>query len=776
MPESRRPSLEDPRLLPFLPMLYIAWADGDLAGDEIRRICVQVSGTEGLEVGCRNLLGRWLDPDDPPSASELQDLLVVLRRRAAELADSDRRSLSSFGLELARRGGGEPAEPEERALAEVERALGLVGTNLSGFFQPARRKESAHPAPPSFDVAAMTRRLDGDHHALRAELRALLCEERFRIPHGLDRKAHRERVLDLLREIAGRGYGSLGYPESVGGKGDLSATLAVAETLGYGDLSLFVKFGVQFGLFGGSILQLGTERHHKRWLAAAGSLDLPGCFAMTESGHGSNVAELETTARYDAASGEFIVHTPHRGARKDYIGNAAAHGRLATVFAQLEVGGERHGVHALMVSIRDEMGRPLDGIEIEDCGHKMGLNGVDNGRLTFHGVRVPRENLLDRFGRVAADGTYSSPIASPTRRFFTMLGTLVGGRVTVAMVSLSAAKSALAIAVRYAEGRRQFGPEGAPETPLLDYRTHQRRLLPRLAATYALDFALEDLGKRYLAAPDDDRRGVEALAAGLKAIATWHATDTIQECREACGGNGYLAANRFADLKADTDVFTTFEGDNIVLLQLVAKSLLTGFKKQFHDMGVFALLRYVVGRAARSVAELSPIHGDLSDAELGDRAEQIALLRWREESLVAALAMRFKKRIDRGVDPFQAVVECQAHMVEAARASVERVVLERFAAAIDGEEGLDAVDQGLRPILGQLADLHALERIDADRGFFLEHGAFGPSTAKRIRKRVDALCLELRPQAKALVDAFGIPDALLAAPIAVDPGEASRAG
>ena len=163
MPECRRPALDDPRLLPFLPLLYIAWADGDLADDEIRDICARVSSTEGLEIGCGDLLGRWLDPGNPPSASELQALLIVLRRGASELEDGERRSLSGLGLELARRGGGSPAEPEERALAEVERALGLVGTDLSGFFQPARRKEGARRVEPSFDVEAMTRRLDGDH-------------------------------------------------------------------------------------------------------------------------------------------------------------------------------------------------------------------------------------------------------------------------------------------------------------------------------------------------------------------------------------------------------------------------------------------------------------------------------------------------------------------------------------------------------------------------------------------------------------------------------------
>ena len=129
--------------------------------------------------------------------------------------------------------------------------------------------------------------------------------------------------------------------------------------------------------------------------------------------------------------------------------------------------------------IRDEQGQPLPGIRLEDNGEKLGLNGVDNGRIWFDHVRVPRVEMLDRFAQVAADGSYASSIKNPAARFFTTLGTLVGGRVCVGHSGLSIAKSGLAIAVRYGARRRQFGPaEGQPETILLDYPAHQRRLMP----------------------------------------------------------------------------------------------------------------------------------------------------------------------------------------------------------------------------------------------------------------------------------------------------------
>ena len=166
-----------------------------------------------------------------------------------------------------------------------------------------------------------------------------------------------------------------------------------------------------------------------------------------------------------------------------------------------------------------------------------------------------------------------------------MIGTLVSGRISIAVTANSAAKSALTIAIRYAARRRQFGsPKASQETLLLDYPAHQRRLCPLLANVFALDFALKQLIEQNETVHTSTSRPLETLAAGLKAFTTWNTTQTIQTCREACGGEGYLAVNRISALKADTDIYTTFEGDNTVLMQLVAKNLLSGFKEKLKEM------------------------------------------------------------------------------------------------------------------------------------------------------------------------------------------------
>ena len=614
------------------------------------------------------------------------------------------------------------------------------------------------------DFEALQRLLDGEHAAVRRQVRDVLTGAGLDYDYSLTVEAYRERVLGWCQLLADHGLGSLGYPKACGGEDDPAAAFAAFETIALSDLSLLVKYGVQFGLFGGAIGRLGTDRHHEH-LRRAGTLELPGCFAMTETGHGSNVRDLETVARYDPGTGEFVVQTPHDGARKDYIGNAARHGRMAVVFAQLEVGDEGHGVHALLVPIRDQDGLPLPGVRIEDCGHKLGLNGVDNGRLWFDGVRVPRENLLNRFADVGPDGTYSSDIESPSARFFTMIGTLVAGRVSIALASVSAAKSALAIAVRYGAGRRQFGPPGEPEIAILDYPLHQRRLMPALAATYAFHFALQELAAGYVGLEEgtpEDQRSYESRAAGLKALASWHANATIQECRECCGGAGYLAVNRLGTLRCDTDVFTTFEGDNTVLLQLVAKSLLTDYRAQFEDMNPLALVRFLAGQWMGALSEASPLASRKTDEDhLRDPQFHLATFRWREQHQLGGLGRRLKKLLDAKTPPDQALLACQVHALTTARSHVERVVLEGFVAGV-----ADCPDPELASVLRTLCDLYALSRIEADRGWFQEHGHLGATKSKAILRLVDRLCAEVREQALPLVDAFGIPDEFLAAPIA----------
>ena len=408
--------------------------------------------------------------------------------------------------------------------------------------------------------------------------------------------------------MAATGQTGMGFPKEYGGGGDVGASFAAFETLAFGDLSVLVKVGVQFGLFGGAILQLGTERHHEKYLADLITGKLMGCFAMTETGHGSNVQALGTVATYDADAGEFVITTTEPEANKDYIGNAAAARRARRRLRPARGRRARGTACTRSWSRSARTGEPAPGVRIEDDGLKMGLNGVDNGRIWFDQVRVPREALLNRFADVTEDGDLRQrdrepepPLLHDARHPHPGPGLRRRRRAS------TPARSRSTIAIRYALRRRQFEATSEDEEELLlDYGQHQRRLFPLLAHTYALHFAQEVVAGQChqvfsgeVAATRSSRRELESRAAGTKALGTWHATHTIQECREACGGAGYLAENRFTALKADTDVFTTFEGDNTVLLQLVAKGLLTDYSSTFGDLDQLGMVRFVAGPRGR---------------------------------------------------------------------------------------------------------------------------------------------------------------------------------
>ncbi len=630
--------------------------------------------------------------------------------------------------------------------------------------------------PAKVDPAALGDYLDAPYGEIRAQGRELLARpELAPIDPEISTEEYRERVLEWVKLLADEGHTTRGLPPEYGGGGDIGGSVAAFETLALGDLSLLVKTGVQFGLFGGAILQLGTKRHHDAYLAEIVSLKLPGCFAMSESGHGSDVQSVRTTATYDVATQEFVIETPTPADRKDWIGNAAAHGRTAVVFAQLIIAEERHGVHAFVVPIRSDKGKPLDGVTIEDCGHKIGLNGVDNGRLYFDGVRIPRDNLLDRYASVTERGRYTSPIESPTGRFFTMVGTLVQGRVSVAGAGLSVSEVALTIAIRHAERRRQFGrTEGGEDVPLLDYRAHRRRLLPLLARSYALSFIqtemVAELDAVFGGTEDDEqaRRELETRAAGVKAYATWHAIESLQVGREACGGLGYLTSSGFDARKADAEIFATFEGDNTVLLQLVAKSLLTGYREEFGDLDPLGMAGFIAAQVIERFVERSSarqlwgrIWDEITpdseeDGDLNRREYQLALFAWREDHVLASAARRLRSGIDDGYDPFEVFNACQDHLLVAARANIDRQILEAFNRGVEACE-----DEASRALLDRVCDLYALSVIEQHRGWYQEHDRISSTRSKAVTRNVNALVDELRPQAGVLVDALRVPDCVL---------------
>jgi acyl-CoA oxidase len=617
--------------------------------------------------------------------------------------------------------------------------------------------------------------LDGRWRDVKNQAREKMDHEQFRPHYTPNTVIARAKVAEQLKLIAAAGISDEGFRKEHGGTGDVGAAITMIQMLAMSDLSLMVKAGVQWGLFGGAVENLGTDRHFD-YVKKIITLELRGCFAMTETGHGSDVQALETTATYDAQTEEFIIDSPTPTARKDYIGGAAETAAIAAVFAQLittEDGKSvNHGVHCLLVPIRDADGNDLPGVTTSDCHYKGGLPGVDNGRIMFDHVRIPRVNLLNKYGEVAADGTYSSPIDNSNRRFFTMIGTLIRGRVTVGGSAGAATQVALDIATRYALQRRQFTlPDDDGEVLIMDYLVHQRRLFPLIARSYALQFAQNELVSKChdLQTSDvvdaDEQRELEARAAGLKAANTWHASRAIQEAREACGGAGYMAENRLIALRADTDVFTTFEGDNHVLTQLVAKELLTAYADDIKSMSPVEWVRFAANTVGervmkRTAAEaiMQRIVDARQDSEeegsLFNRGTQVTMFEEREDYLLSSVARRLQAK-SKEMSAFDAFNAVQDHVLHAASAHIDRVVLEAFVAGIES-----CPDREARELLELVCDVYALSVIEEDKAWYVEHTYLSTERAKAVTRGINDRCRKLRPYAEMLVDGFGIPEQL----------------
>ena len=639
---------------------------------------------------------------------------------------------------------------------------------------PSARVDSGVPGEQLTELGANLRHaLDGQLAEERATARSTFPAEHLHREPGQTIEQAREWVLNRLRELDASGFGSAGLITRAGEAPDPAAAVLAFEMLSLGDLSTLIKSGVQFGLFGGAVSNLGTSWHHDTFMPDITSLKLLGCFAMTELGHGSDVAGIETTITFVPETDEFEINSETPEATKAYIGNAARDGSMAVVFGQLLVRGRNHGVHVVLVPIRDSEGNDLPGVTTGDQGLKGGLLGVDNGTLRFERVRVPRRLLLDRYGGVDDTGTYRAEITNPNRRFFTMLGTLVRGRVCIAAGGGIAARRALSIATRYGLQRRQFTAPDRPDgVTLLDYLTHQRRLLPAVAKSYALGFAQNELTRALVRVQgggeytERDQRELETRAAGLKAITTRFANDTIQSCREACGGAGYLAENGLVGLRADADIFATFEGDNTVLLQLVAKALLTEYKQVWGDLdrvGMVQATARVVGQAVleRTAANVlidrlvATARRQSEELALVDRAWHAWAFEERERHSLESLARRMRRTSGRN---FEAVNKLSEHMLFVARAHLERVTLEAFIAGIEA-----CTDPEAKATLERLCSLYALSSINDDRAWFMEHSRISPARAKAIGAQLNALCGELRPQALELVEGLGVPAAWLGA-------------
>ncbi|XP_073895450.1 peroxisomal acyl-coenzyme A oxidase 3 isoform X2 [Macaca fascicularis] len=399
----------------------------------------------------------------------------------------------------------------------------------------------------------------------------------------------------------------------------------------------------------------------------------------------------------------------------------------------------------------------------------------------FHKVRVPRQSLLNRMGDVTPEGTYVSPFKDVRQRFGVSLGGLSSGRVSILSLAVVNLKLAIAIALRFSATRRQFGPTQEEEIAVLEYPMQQCRLLPYLAAAYALDhfskslfLDLVELQRGHASGDRSARqaelgREIHALASAGKPLASWTAQQGIQECREACGGHGYLAMNRLGVLRDDNDPNCTYEGDNNVLLQQTSNYLLGLLAHRVRDGACFRSPLKSVDFLDAYPSILDQKFEVSSVADCLDSAVALAAYKWLVCYLLRETYQKLNQEKRSGSSDFEARNNCQvSHGRPLALAFLELTVVQRFHEHVHQP----CVPPSLRAVLGRLSALYALWSLSRHAALLYRGGYFsGEQAGEVLESAVLALCSQLKDDAVALVDVIAPPDFVLDSPIGRADGE-----
>jgi alkylation response protein AidB-like acyl-CoA dehydrogenase len=328
------------------------------------------------------------------------------------------------------------------------------------------------------------------------------------------------------------GWVGLTLPEEYGGGGaDPLTYCLVIEELGRGDANVRSILSVHLGLVGGSIVRWGSEEQKRQWLPRMASGEALGCFCLTEPNHGSNPADLQSTAVKEGDSYRL-------NGSKIFITNGDIAG-VALVMARTGGPGAR-GVSAFLVPT------DTDGFNPKPIHGKLGLRSCDTAEIALDDVVVPASALLGNEG----DGIKVA------------LSALDDGRMSLAASCTGLAQAAVDAMVGYAGQREQFG------RPIAGFQLVQELIADSAVETEAarmMTWRVADLkmrGEKYTTA-----------ASMAKYYASEVCVRAANNAVQVHGGYGYVDEFVVGKLLRDARVTTLYEGTSQVQKLLIGRAL-----------------------------------------------------------------------------------------------------------------------------------------------------------------------------------------------------------
>jgi acyl-CoA oxidase len=390
------------------------------------------------------------------------------------------------------------------------------------------------------------------------------------IGSGIHYTQSADRLRRLLREGPLKVTDLRNEPECFFAAHALLSSFATQVGPGFG-----IRFTVQFNLFCGTILGLGNPDQ----VAALEDYQREGklgCFCLTERLAGVNSGlVVDTTATWDEGRQQFLLHCPDEGSRKNWISQGLT-ADLAVTVATLIVNGKSKGPHAFIMELRRN-GKLMPGVGAEDMGDKTIGNDLDNARISFDQVWLPKSALLDRYCGIE-QGEYVQRQAGVAN--MDMIGQrLYTGRAVIAGSTLVFARTLYRTAREYTDKKNCWNPKGAtllsdiPQLKFLYEEADQAFSRVECLRNAVESRLCECLRSETL--PDAD---VVQMIAAYKVKAIETAISFCFRLKQELGSYALMGGTGFE--KMDYLQCCKFaEGDSRILMQKIARDRLQAFSK-----------------------------------------------------------------------------------------------------------------------------------------------------------------------------------------------------